>query len=91
MRKKEDAQPLRMCRFTSEQEELMLGDSTGRKTDRLSLLLHSCCGPCSSSVIERLAGEFNITVLYYNPCITDEEEYKRRRSAQIEFIEKFNA
>ena len=82
--------PLRACTLTSEEIGLMPADALDRKVDRLSLLLHSCCGPCSSSVIERLAGEFNITVLYYNPCITDEEEYKKRRVAQIQFIEKFN-
>ena len=85
------AAPLRTRTLTNEQMGLMPADALDRKTDRLSLLLHSCCGPCSSSVIERLAGEFNITVLYYNPCITDEEEYKKRRAAQIAFIEKFNA
>ena len=70
--------------------EMMAGQGFETKVDRPSLLLHSCCGPCSTSVIERLAGEFNITVFYYNPCITSEGEYKKRRAAQIEFIEKFN-
>ena len=34
-----------------------------------TLLLHSCCGPCSTCCIERLADYFNITVFYYNPNI----------------------
>ena len=55
-----------------------------------SLLLHSCCGPCSTSVIEQLAGEYVLTVFYYNPCITDEEEYVKRRSTQKEFIRIYN-
>ncbi len=55
-----------------------------------SLLLHSCCGPCSTAVVERLVDEFDVTVFFYNPCITDEEEYKRRRDSQIKFIDKFN-
>ena len=55
------------------------------------LLLHSCCGPCSTSVIERLAPHYRITVFYYNPCITEEEEYIRRRENQKAFIEAFNA
>jgi predicted adenine nucleotide alpha hydrolase (AANH) superfamily ATPase len=38
----------------------------GRKP---TLLLHSCCGPCSSAVLERLAQHFQVTVLYYNPNI----------------------
>ena len=91
MKEQKTTAPLSRCMLTNEQIGLMPADALGRKTDRLSLLLHSCCGPCSSSVIERLAGEFNITVLYYNPCITDEEEYKKRRAAQVQFIEKFNA
>jgi len=55
-----------------------------------ALLLHSCCGPCSTSVIEQLSGEYAVTVFFYNPCITEEDEYVRRRSAQREFIEKYN-
>ena len=46
------------------------------------LLLHSCCGPCSSAVIERLIGDYDVTVLYFNPNITDEPEYARRLSEQ---------
>ena len=91
MKNEKKAAPLRACVFTNEEMGMMPADALDRKIDRMSLLLHSCCGPCSSSVIERLAGEFNITVLYYNPCITKEEEYKKRRAAQIQFIEKFNA
>ncbi|MGN0701775.1 MAG: epoxyqueuosine reductase QueH [Lentihominibacter sp.] len=69
---------------------VITGNSAEKKVEKPSLLLHSCCGPCSSSVIERLAGEFNIIVFFYNPCITDEEEYKRRRNTQIQLIESFN-
>ena len=57
---------------------------------RPSLLLHSCCGPCSTAVIERLADEFEITVFYYNPCITDEEEHLLRRENQKKFLQEFN-
>ena len=42
------------------------------------LLLHSCCGPCSTAVIERLYSDYNITVFFYNPNITDTEEYDKR-------------
>ncbi len=55
-----------------------------------SLLLHSCCGPCSSAVIERLVDEFEVTVFFYNPCITDEDEYRQRKETQLKLIEKFN-
>lgn len=46
--------------------------------ERPSLLLHACCGPCSSYVLEYLAEFFQITVLYYNPNIYPEAEYRRR-------------
>ncbi|MDR0424604.1 MAG: epoxyqueuosine reductase QueH [Clostridiales Family XIII bacterium] len=55
------------------------------------LLLHSCCGPCSTAVIERLAKRYRITVFFYNPNIYDRDEYERRRDAQIKFIDRFNA
>ena len=42
------------------------------------LLLHSCCAPCSSYVLEYLRGFFRITVFYYNPNITEEPEYHKR-------------
>ncbi len=59
------------------------------KTPRL--LLHSCCAPCSSYVLEYLSKYFSITVFYYNPNITDEEEYKRRIAEQKRLIEKLPA
>ena len=46
------------------------------------LLLHACCAPCSSYVIETLSRYFDITVDYYNPNISPEEEY-RKRAAEI--------
>ena len=48
------------------------------------LLLHACCAPCSSAVLERIANHFKTTIFYYNPNITDEEEYNKR----IEEIKK---
>ena len=63
----------------------------GGKHARPRLLLHSCCGPCSTSVIERLYADYDITVFYFNPCITDEEEYRHRKEEQIRFISEFNA
>lgn len=43
-----------------------------------SLLLHACCAPCSSYVLEYLSEFFDITVFYYNPNITEEPEYRKR-------------
>lgn len=43
-----------------------------------TLLLHSCCAPCSSYVLEYLSEYFHITIFYYNPNITSPEEYRKR-------------
>ena len=51
-----------------------------------SLLLHSCCAPCSSYCIEYLSQHFNITVLYYNPNIYPETEYEKRKAEQKRLI-----
>ncbi len=51
------------------------------------LLLHSCCGPCSSYVLEYLSRFFEITVLFYNPCIHPLEEYNRRLAEQQKIVE----
>ena len=50
------------------------------------LLLHSCCAPCSSSVLEQLTAHFRVTVLYYNPNIYPREEYEFRKEEQKRFI-----
>lgn len=53
------------------------------------LLLHSCCAPCSSYVLEYLSNYFYITVLYYNPNIYPEDEYYHRAVEQKRFIKEF--
>lgn len=55
-----------------------------------SLLLHSCCAPCSSYVLEYLSEFFSITVFYYNPNIYPDEEYETRVQEQKEFIREIN-
>ncbi len=55
-----------------------------------SLLLHACCGICSSAVLERLYPYFEITVLYYNPNIYPEAEYQKRLNVQREVIKKMH-
>ena len=63
-----------------------------RKQEKVpSLLLHSCCAPCSSAVLERLAEDFQITVLYYNPNIAPAEEYENRIREQERFIAELPA
>lgn len=51
-----------------------------------TLLLHTCCAPCSSAVIERLSKYFCITVFYYNPNIEPLEEYLKRKEEQKRFL-----
>lgn len=53
-----------------------------------TLLLHSCCAPCSSACLERLKDVFCITVLYYNPNIDEDEEYQKRKAEQIRFLQE---
>ena len=59
------------------------------KTEKNRLLLHSCCGPCSTACIERLITNYKITVFFYNPNITDREEYELRKENQIKFIDLY--
>jgi len=54
------------------------------------LLLHSCCAPCSTTVIERLIEYFDITIIYYNPNIEPIEEYIKRKNEQIKIINHYN-
>ena len=52
------------------------------------LLLHACCGVCSSSVLEKLIDYFDVTILYYNPNIYPKEEYEKRYETLKELINK---
>jgi predicted adenine nucleotide alpha hydrolase (AANH) superfamily ATPase len=58
--------------------------SLGERRPRL--LLHACCGPCSSAVLEKLCSHFEITVLYYNPNTWPEAEYRRRGEELARFV-----
>lgn len=50
------------------------------------VMLHSCCAPCSSYVIEYLSNYFYLTIIYYNPNISPKEEYEKRKQEQIRLI-----
>lgn len=54
------------------------------------LLLHSCCGPCSTQVIDFLKNDYDITIYYYNPNIDTEEEYRHRLSEQKRYCKIVN-
>lgn len=54
------------------------------------ILLHSCCGPCSSTCIERLKPYFDVTVFYYNPNIYPKEEFIKRLETQNKVLSYFD-
>ena len=70
--------------FQKQLDELLEG-LQGKPT----LLLHACCGPCSSYVLEYLSSRFEITVLFYNPNIYPAAEYERRLEELKRFYTKF--
>ena len=73
--------------FQKELEKLILKLQEHDKVP--TLLLHSCCAPCSSYVIEYLSQYFHLTVFYYNPNISEFEEYKKRVEEQKRLIRQF--
>ena len=68
--------------FKKQLEELKLKDI------KPTLLLHSCCGPCSSYVLSILNDYFKITIFYYNPNIFPKDEFNKRLETQKEIIDK---
>ncbi len=72
---------LSMARFYEEMENILSSGSVEK------LLLHSCCAPCSSSVLEVLTPKTNVTVYYYNPNIMPYEEYAHRIAEQRRLCE----
>lgn len=72
--------------YAIELDKIMKNPENRGKT----LFLHSCCAPCSSYVLEYLRSFFRITVFYYNPNITAEEEYGKRVEEQKRLIAEFN-
>ena len=63
--------------------------SKGEKKVKPRLLLHACCGPCASSVLEYLTPHFDVTVYYYNPNILPKEEFIKRENALKDVISHF--
>lgn len=81
------AVPFENRNFQKELEKKLLTLKERAEVPRL--LLHSCCAPCSSYVIEYLSQYFQITVFYYNPNISVDEEYRKRVAEQKRFIREF--
>ena len=71
--------------FSKEQERLIAG--LPAEGPPPTLLLHACCAPCSSAVLERLSPHFAITLLYYNPNIAPPAEYHRRADELDRFVQ----
>lgn len=71
--------------FQTKCEEIL--ESLSERRDKPSLLLHACCAPCSSYVLEYLTNYFKITILYYNPNIYPVEEYQRRLNELKKFLQ----
>ena len=64
--------PMNVINYQKELDKIIEG--LQKDGCRPSLLMHSCCAPCSSYCMEYLTQYFDITIYYYNPNITDEEE-----------------
>ena len=70
--------------YQLEMEKVLASLPAGAKP---RLLLHACCAPCSSAVLERLREHFSITILYYNPNIYPPQEYHRREQELERFLQ----
>ena len=65
--------------------QLLMEKQIAGLVSRPKLLLHSCCAPCSTSVLEVLTEYFDVTVFYYNPNISPREEFFKRAEEQIRY------
>ena len=68
---------------------VILEDTLKNLKSKKKLLLHACCAPCSSYVIEYLSNYFAITILYYNPNIDSLEEFNHRLNELKRFVQEF--
>ena len=68
--------------YDEEMKKVVKGFNGEKKT----LLLHSCCAPCSSACLEKLVDDFDVTVFYFNPNINESEEYYLRLNEQKKFL-----
>ncbi len=74
--------------YSKEMEKII---AWNREQGRIpSLLLQVCCAPCSSHCLECLREDFDITVLFYNPNISDRVEYEKRKSEELRLIREYN-
>lgn len=69
--------------------DLLMEEKIKKIGEGKSLLLHVCCAPCSSTILERLGNIFKITIFFYNPNIDTEEEYNKRLKELRKFVSIF--
>ena len=69
--------------------DLLMEEEIKRCGSGKTLLLHVCCAPCSSAVLERLGNIFEITIFFYNPNIDTIEEYNKRLLELEKFLSSF--
>ena len=69
--------------------QIVLENTLKNLKEKKTLLLHACCAPCSSYVIEYLSNYFDITILFYNPNINNETEYNKRLQELEIFVKEF--
>ena len=69
--------------------DLEMEKQIGELKEGTKLLLHTCCAPCSSTVLERLGNFFQITIFYYNPNIDSKEEYQKRIDEVKRFVQSY--
>ena len=83
-RKQVHSMQMQKVNYQKKTEELIIKEQREGRVP--TLLLHSCCAPCSSYVLEYLSDYFSVTVLYYNPNISPEKEYMARVEEQRRLI-----
>ena len=69
--------------------DLLMEEQIKNLEEGSTLLMHACCAPCSSACLERLGNYFDISIFYYNPNITDKDEYLKRVEEIKKFISSF--
>lgn len=78
---------MRVDNYNKQMEKIL--SNISKSGEKPKLLLHSCCAPCSSSVIERLKDYFDLTVYFYNPNMDSKKEYDLRAEEQKRLCEEF--
>ena len=69
--------------------DLLMEKQISEMKEGSTLLMHACCAPCSSACLERIGNYFDISIFYYNPNITDKDEYAKRVEEIKKFISSF--